>query len=943
MESLSLAGSWLLKAKTIQESPFTDTDGHLDSASLERLAKGIPAAIPGDIVSALFAAGLIPDPYEGTNELKIQWVGKADWVLEREFTLTAPLFNCKRLFLSIDVLDTVADVYVNGRLAGTGDDMFIPRRWDVQDFVRQGKNKIEIVIFSPVKLAAKRAGNLTYPIPESVYPVSSPHRNLVRKAQCMSGWDWGPCIMTGGICDNIAIIGTDGPRIESVQTRLKALQPDTDTDFDWESAKRTGQTPDFDVSVAVEVDSKEQEDAILEITLAGVTVRKEVHVQEGNSLLVEHLRIKQPRLWWPVEQGEQGWPAKQGEQALYKLTVRLRDFAGHSTPNGSMESDYQSTRNVDTGDTNPGKAGPGGVFCEVEKNIGFRELRVSTQNDEIGREMTFVVNGKKVFAKGANWIPADALPSRWTETRLRTLLRAAVAAHMNCLRVWGGGRYESDTFYNLCDEYGIMVWQDCAFSCALYPSDARFLATVEEEIRAQVKRLSDHPSLALWCGNNEALGAITWYEESRAAPERYKKDYELLTYGVLGKVIQELDPDRCWWPSSPSAGLKDFSDNWHADSSGDMHFWSVWHEAKPFSEYLTVKPRFCSEFGFQSYPSAPTIELFADPSERCIGSPTLKFHERDPKGEILIGQTLERYFGKQKGYLQTIYASQVQQAMAIKTAVEFWRSCKPRCMGTLYWQLNDVWPAISWSSIEYSGLWKLLHYEARRFYDPLLPALFLQDESIKLFVVSDFDAELDVTCTVRFCAFDGATLAETNLKAQIAPQASMQLWSLPVKQVPASPQDCYVEASIQADILGKDLNANIVLERTSTLLLAEPKSCHFKPTRLVLQRKETGDREAGSYGVRAECAPAFFVQACDLSGQGQFDDAGFYLRPGQTKELRFQTLAQASGAMTANVVPDFAAQEQRQEQGTEAHQAGTIALFDLASLYTPLPPSNPSV
>ncbi len=920
MESLSLAGSWVLKAKAIQESPFTDTESHLDGVDLERLAKGIPATIPGDIVSALFAAGLIPDPYEGTNELKIQWVGKADWVLEREFTVTTPLFNCKRLFLCIDVLDTVADVYVNGRLAGTGDDMFIPRRWDVQDFVRQGKNRIAVVIFSPVKLAAKRAANLSYPIPESVYPVSSPHRNLVRKAQCMSGWDWGPCIMTGGIYDNIAIIGTDGPRIESVQTRFKALQPDTDTDFDWESTKRTGQTPDFDISVAVEVDSKEQEDVILEILLAGVTVRKEVHVQEGISLLVEHIRIKQPLLWWPVDQGE---------QVLYKLTVRVREFTGHSTPKLSTDSDNPTTRDVDTGGTAPGE-----VFYEVEKNIGFRELRVSTQNDEVGREMTFVINGRKVFAKGANWIPVDALPSRWTKTRPGALLQAAVAAHMNCLRVWGGGRYESDTFYNLCDEYGIMVWQDCAFSCALYPSDARFLATVEEEIRSQVKRLSDHPSLALWCGNNEALGAITWYEESRAEPERYKKDYELLTYGVLGRVIQELDPDHCWWPSSPSAGPGDFSDNWHADSSGDMHFWSVWHEAKPFSEYLTVKPRFCSEFGFQSYPSAPTIALFADPSERFIGSPTLKFHERDPKGEILIGQTMERYFGKQKGYLETIYASQVQQAMAIKTAVEFWRSCKPRCMGALYWQLNDVWPAISWSSIEYSGLWKLLHYEARRFFDPLLPALFLQDESIKLFVVSDLDAELDVTCTVRFCAFDGTTLAQTNVSARVASQASLQLWSLPANQVPASPQDCYVEASIRAHIKDKDVHANTVLERTSALLLAEPKYCRFKPARLVLQRQERA-----CYVIRALGAPAFFVQACDLSGQGQFDDAGFYLRPGQTKELRFQTLAQASGATTANAMPDFASQE----QGTDARQTGSIVLFDLASLYTPLAPSDPLV
>ena len=390
--------------------------------------------------------------------------------------------------------------------------------------------------------------------------------------------------MTGGIYDGISLLALDGPRVLSAGFRARPV-----ASSDGEAAD------DFAATVSVELETETAATVEVKVEVAGASASRTLTLPAGASVQTFALRVVAPRLWWP--NGE-------GEQALYELRVRVK----------------------------------GGQ--EITRRVGFRTLRVVAEEDSIGRSMKFVVNGREIFAKGANWIPADSLPSRRTRGRIESLLRSAQAAHMNALRVWGGGRYESDDFYELCDELGILVWQDCMFSCALYPSAPSFLANVEAEMEAQVKRLRSHPCLALWCGNNEALGAITWYEESKKTPARYLIDYDRLTEGVLGRVIRELDPDRIFWPSSPSAGPGDFSDNWHSDARGDMHFWSVWHEGKAFSEYLTVEPRFCSEFGFQSFPSYHTVASFAPEGERNVSSPAMEAHQRHPRGNSLIVDTM---------------------------------------------------------------------------------------------------------------------------------------------------------------------------------------------------------------------------------------------------------------------------------------------------------------
>jgi beta-mannosidase len=410
------------------------------------------------------------------------------------------------------------------------------------------------------------------------------------------------------------------------------------------------------------------------INLCGQTVEQYVTIYPGQNIAKLSVTIRNPALWWPVSHGE---------QVLHDLTVTLGDEARH-------------------------------------RRIGLRDIMLDTSDDDVGARFAFRVNGREVFMRGANWIPADALPERGTPELVRDRLTSAVEANFNMIRVWGGGQYEADWFYDICSELGILVWHDFMFACNLYPShDKHWLASVRTEARQQIRRLSSQPCMALWCGDNELVGALGWYDESKADRDRYLAMYDRLNY-VLEEVVDEVAPDIPFWPSSPSMGPLNFGDGWHNDTSGDMHFWDVWHSAKDFEHYRTVKPRFCSEFGFQSFPSMPLIETFTAPEDRSATSRVMDVHQRNDGGNEKIVETISRYFKVPESFEDMVYLSQVSQALAMKTSIEFWRSVKPRCMGTLYWQLNDTWPVASWSSLEYGGHWKVTQYMARRFHNPVL-------------------------------------------------------------------------------------------------------------------------------------------------------------------------------------------------------------------------------
>ncbi len=790
---------------------------------LIRIADGSqrPCALPGDIASALIASGELSDPYRGIAELDAQWIGREDWLLERDFELSPELAGAESLVLELDMIDTLAELRLNGGVIGKSDNMFAPFSADIRAFAKAGPNTLSITIRSPEKAALAAAAELPYPVPASTYPVCSPHRNLIRKAQCMAGWDWGPCLMTGGLYDGLRLIASSGPRIVRAHTSMR------------------NQGDEWLVACSIELDMAKAERVSLVAELASVRAELKVEAPAGLSNHIIELPVAKPELWWP---------AGHGGQKLYELRLSASDARGGS--------------------------------ATLAKRLGFRSLRLINEADEQGRSMAFEINGRRVFLKGANWIPQDALPSRWSKGVERGLIDAALEANMNCLRVWGGGRYESDSFYDYCDATGVLVWQDFMFSCATYPALPEFLKNAEREAESQILRLKDHPCIILWCGNNEDLGAISWFEESRAQPSRYVVDYDRLNEGVLGRLVRRLDPDRPWWPSSPAAGPGDYSDNWHADNAGDMHYWSVWHEGKSFNAYLDVRPRLCSEFGFQSLPSAHSVAAFAEPGQRNVTSPVFEHHQRHPRGNELIMTTMLRYFRMPKGFEETLYLSQVQQAMAIRTAVDYWRSTMPRCMGTLYWQLNDVWPCASWSSLEYGGRWKLLHHDAKRFYESAAPYLFVKDGSLHVGASNDGPGAWKGSIRLRIMDFGGATLMDESKEFELSMPAALETWALPLAGLPALPENCFAVADLQGS--GADQPSR------AWLFLTEPKRCEPLNPKISYEAEALGD---GRFALSLRCeAPAFWLAPALPAPAGSFSDEGFLLLPGETKRIEYRPL-----------------------------------------------------
>ncbi|EAR08444.1 beta-mannosidase [Reinekea blandensis] len=672
--------------------------------------------LPFEAHRTLLDAGKIPHPYIGDNESAIQWVAEKAWTLTTHFSLTEAQLNADWSELSFRQLDTVAEIFINDQPVLNASNQFREHRVDLKNVARVGENELRIELKPAATEAADRASRLPFPVPYSEGNNQIPHMNTLRKTQCHAGWDWGICLMVTGLYEAPTLTWGNGTRILST-TVDQSLEND-----------QLIATCTVEIEVYSNTQSNDQQTLALSLGDTHDTVTFEA--RPGRQRLEHRLTIEQPNLWWP---------AGYGEQPLTTLTVNSQ------------------------GD-------------EWSRRIGLRELNIRTEPDAVGTPLVVQVNGVDIFCKGANWIPADALTLDSTEPRYRDLLESAKAANMNMLRVWGGGMYERDTFYDLCDELGLLVWQDLMFACSLYPSTPEFLEDVTEELNDQVRRLQHHPSIALWCGDNEVIGALTWYPESINNRDRYVVNYDRLNR-TLEQAMTTLDPSRRFWPSSPCNGSLDYGDAWHDDASGDMHFWDVWHSGKSFDAFYSVQPRFCSEFGFQSFPSMTTVREFAQPDDWNLTSPVMENHQKNPRGNSIIIEMISRYFRFPKSFEHTLYLSQVQQAVAIKTAVEYWRSLRPVCMGTLYWQLNDNWPVASWSSLEHGGHWKQLHYHAKRFYAPVLVTLARQPDQNTHALMGINDTLTPVALKGQLCQRDlmGNVLEAFPVDCTLPPQSSTEL------------------------------------------------------------------------------------------------------------------------------------------------------------------------
>jgi beta-mannosidase len=622
------------------------------------------------------------------------------------------------LTLTLSEIDCIAAVLLNGEVIAETQNQFIRYDIDVTGKVRAGGNTLRIDFAAVPDVAKARADAHPFAIPYAAMNQKVAHLNFVRKSACHAGWDWGICLMPVGVYGRMELRRARLARTESVQV------------------EQHHENGSVNLTIKTRVHAFESGDVSLTHTIGGQTVGGTVALEKGENLVAHTITITNPKIWWP---------SGQGDQPLYDLVT---DLDGETTA----------------------------------QRIGLRKLEWIVEKDEVDHSFKCRINGRDITMMGANWIPADAIPSRITPETVRDLLESAKAANYNMLRVWGGGQYEPDWFYDLCDELGLMIWHDFMFSCMPYPSDRAFLADIQTEITQQVRRLSHHASIAIWCGDNEVIGSLNWYPETKANRDRHLANYDRLSK-LLAEIVEDEDPSRRFWPSSPSLGYMDFADGWHIDTRGDMHFWDVWHSAKPFEHYRTVQPRFASEFGFQSFTSMNVIESFTEPGDRNPSSPVMETHQRNDGGNARILETMCRYFRFPKGFEEMVFLSQIQQGLAIKTAIEFWRSTKPRCMGTLYWQINDIWPVASWSSLDYGGQWKLLHYLAKRFFNPVSIVAIPEGNEIVIKGMNDSPAPLDIILELTLADVTGTATSLKRLKVSLGLESASELARIPLEDV----------------------------------------------------------------------------------------------------------------------------------------------------------------
>jgi beta-mannosidase len=674
----------------------------------------LPANVPGGVHTDLLALSKIPDPFVADNEKKVQWIGNSDWEYRYIFNITPELLKEAKQFLVCDGLDTLAEVSLNGKLLGRTDNMYRQWKWDVTGSLKKDANEVVIVFRAPV--AYITAKQKENPLPGGGDIPGGPH---LRKAPCQWGWDWGPKLPPIGVWRDIRIEGYSSAKFEDVHIRQSH-----------ENGKVT-------VSAEIKVDTWKSEPLSATAILTAPDGNKQTTQVEIANGAIANIDVKNPQLWWP-----QGY----GMQNLYQLEVTLQ--------NGKSILDKRTYQ------------------------LGLRTIQLKQEPDQWGESFTFVVNGIPVFAKGADWIPADSFPTRLTGTHLEYLIRSAVDAHMNMLRVWGGGLYETEAFYDLCDRYGVLIWQDFTFACGIYPEDDAFAENVRIEAIENVRRLRHRASLALWCGNNEMeQGWVDWYwnKPEDAARQRLKAGYDRMYHHLLPAVVAAEDPDRPYWPSSASSGIPFAEPN--GDQRGDMHYWDVWHGRKPFTAYRSQYPRFMSEFGFQALPPYKTIQTYAALEDQNMTSYIMEHHQRSGSGNGLMIAQMTDTFRMPKNFESLVYLSMLLQAEGIRYGVEHWRRHMNRVSGTLIWQLNDCWPVASWASLDYFGRWKALHYAAKRFYAPVL--LSVEDDAPRMSVhaTSDLTESWNGIFRWRLETVRGEVMASGEQKVTAAPLADTAITS----------------------------------------------------------------------------------------------------------------------------------------------------------------------
>ena len=834
----------------------------------------IEARVPGSVYGNLLEKGLMPDPYDRMNELEALRLMENSFRFQVFFDLSEEQIQSDFLVLRFDGIDTLAEVYLNGRLLGKTDNMHRIWEFDIEEEAQIGENILCLEFASPTEYIAQEN--------EKIYTGGSgecmkgfPH---LRKAHCMFGWDWGPRLPDVGIFREVSVISGVKARLEQVYITQE-----------WDHGNSVDITPDgvdiytgsvdikFDVTIEnfAEEAAYEIRTALFDETdnlICEKSTRKDedtahdknegqfdkahikqnagqsdkvhikqddgqsdqVHAEESTEDGWDTITMQNPKRWWP-----NGY----GNQPLYRAQVTLLDAQGT-------------------------------VLDVWSRRIGLRTMTVNTEQDEWGKCFAHEVNGVKIFAMGADYIPEDNILSRVTPERTRKLLQDAVEANYNCIRVWGGGYYPDDWFFDLCDELGLVVWQDFMFACASYELDDDFERNISAEIRNNVRRIRHHACLGLWCGNNEMESQTL--DKAWKPSEKQKYDYIKLFEYIIPKILQEEDPVTFYWPSSPSSG-GNFDNPWD-ENRGDTHYWDVWHGNKPFTEFRKFKFRYLSEFGFQSFPCLKTVETFTKPEDRNIFSRVMEMHQRNVAANGKIMTYLSATYLYPADFDTLLYASQLLQADAIRYGIEHFRRHRGRCMGTVVWQLNDIWPVASWASIDYYGRWKALHYVEKRAFAPIMisceetgelserPYCVAQpapiEKSARLHVANETMMPVSGTVTWQLRTAAGEILLVGEERVRVEPLSGTWLG----RQDFSAFNELEVYISYALDVEGQ-----VVSE--GTCLFTAPKHFVFKDPELSYRR------EGNSLFINAQ-AYAKSVEIRGVDGDVKLSDNFFDMNPG---------------------------------------------------------------
>ena len=803
-----------------------------------RLSNWYPATVPGVVHTDLMDNKIIEDPFFRLNERGMQWIDKEDWIYQTTFQLTPEMMGRENIDLIFKGLDTYADVYLNEKKILEANNMFREWKTSIKPDLKPGENVLKIYFHSPIKVDIPKWDALPYQYEagndqsENGGVFNKKVSVFARKAGYHYGWDWGPRLVTSGIWRPVYVEAWDNARINDVFIR----QPEV-------SKSRASLIGEVEILADKEIDQANV--TITEAASGRVLAGQTVSLQKGINKISLPFSIKSPKLWWSNGLGE---------PHLYSFRTDL-------------------TVNNQTSDA-------------WTEEVGLRSLKIINRPDKDGKTFYVELNGIPVFAKGANYIPQDNFLPRVTPGQYEKTILDAANANMNMLRIWGGGTYESDLFYQLCDRYGILVWQDFMFACSLYPAEGELLENIRQEAIDNVKRLRNHACIALWCGNNECNDAWFnwgWQKRYKAQnPEYEQKIWKQFNdqYNVtLPQVVEEYAPESFYWPSSPFGRYDGGSD----DRNGDRHYWEVWHGKKPIEMYNKERSRFFSEYGFQSFPEFESVKRYAPRQEDWdIYSEVMMSHQR---GGMHANELIETYllneYRKPRNFEAFLYMNHVLQGDAIKTAIEAHRRDMPYCMGTLFWQHNDCWPVASWASRDYYGRWKAQHYFARKAYrDILVSPIADEDGQLKVQIVSDRHKACNGRLEVKVMKLTGEVLNSYKRNVIVDANSSKALFSVPLDEAlkGVRKEDVFIHAVLLTD----KGNSNY----TNNYFLVKQKEVNYPKAQLATSVQPI----EGGFEVTLSSdnfARAVFIATGDANSS--FSDNYFDILPGSSVKVEVYT------------------------------------------------------